>query len=750
MALNVSGRVLKLAVFEVLGLLFWCALAFWRSSWLFWDVQFAFETECWDRESTKGHCENVVTDAGFPGHESPGWLLVVAPRPLDVVSLSPLVKRLALDGWQSLLLCEDNVSDWMFFRKFSVFSVSRVLYVRKNVTMHDLCVLLESSLNNPFIVVTTGVGWLVEMVHVFAKERKWPLLELECFSNRRDFIFHWRGSMKGENVWSVVHSKDFPHSLGHQLKRTVFAGSWVVEALSGEVLQYRGRRARDFAVHVKLLLGVWFGQVNALFVARACAKIAELVCVDPTLAFWAFLGPHLSGYDFESQCRRELAKRLSDKEKVTEAVGRVLVLHGTNISELIWLCNQSVFVVADSDFVWDLANWLNQPVVGWDTASARRAFEERDIRGLHWVAPGEEFVDSVKALLTDSLSTSRIIADCKCLWCADPHSLIANLIRGRPIVQPRLPENRSYFESNEKCYDLVVVLTVWKRRNLDKQLRAVWEQTCLTTQHVLIVVFQNGVHQNVSFLVKKWRSRFTLKGVEVRHIQSVLETGYFGRFLVPLSVPTEVDAYFVIQDDDVLFGRRYYENMIRLVDAGYLASRICRMLDSERSVVYPKWGDGRFVTFEKDLLCDYGGQMWAGRVSWLKSAWSHPPLDIATAEDVWLSVVLKTFLGVRTKSPRCPQPGKEGSNSRAELCACAEKSYRKHESAITGGVVGRDKVRASLIRRIADSFNFTRAEVDSPADYRNYISGGGLGYTIQEQRDLFDLPSFLGDCATWN
>jgi hypothetical protein len=49
-------------------------------------------------------------------------------------------------------------------------------------------------------------------------------------------------------------------------------------------------------------------------------------------------------------------------------------------------------------------------------------------------------------------------------------------------------------------------------------------------------------------------------------IPAGIETGYFGRFLAPLLSPASSNGYFIVLDDDVLFGKRYFENMLRVVD----------------------------------------------------------------------------------------------------------------------------------------------------------------------------------------
>ena len=57
--------------------------------------------------------------------------------------------------------------------------------------------------------------------------------------------------------------------------------------------------------------------------------------------------------------------------------------------------------------------------------------------------------------------------------------------------------------------------------------------------------------------------------VKINYINSPFEIGNFWRFLVPLTSPVTTNAYFIICDDnDVIWGDRYFENMISVVDEG--------------------------------------------------------------------------------------------------------------------------------------------------------------------------------------
>ena len=60
--------------------------------------------------------------------------------------------------------------------------------------------------------------------------------------------------------------------------------------------------------------------------------------------------------------------------------------------------------------------------------------------------------------------------------------------------------------------------------------------------------------------------------------------------------------------------------MIRVVNEGSLATRNGRIIDEnfkEIIEVYKKGGYHKQVCFNEDIEYDFGGHIWAGRISWL-------------------------------------------------------------------------------------------------------------------------------------
>ena len=57
---------------------------------------------------------------------------------------------------------------------------------------------------------------------------------------------------------------------------------------------------------------------------------------------------------------------------------------------------------------------------------------------------------------------------------------------------------------NFNLFDVVVVLTVWKRNNLEKQLNQVKRQSIVKFKKINLIVFQNSEHIDIKDIINKW------------------------------------------------------------------------------------------------------------------------------------------------------------------------------------------------------------------------------------------------------
>ena len=262
----------------------------------------------------------------------------------------------------------------------------------------------------------------------------------------------------------------------------------------------------------------------------------------------------------------------------------------------------------------------------------------------------------------------------------------------------------------DNLYDIVIVLTVWKRNNLERQLTQVKYQSILKNKKTNIIIFQNSNHIYIEDIVNKWKTSNNFSEyVNITFIQSPIETGYFGRFIIPLISTIRNDSYFFICDDDVIWGNRYFENMIRVVNEGSLATRNGRIIDTnfiENIEINTSEVINKQICYNEDIEYDFGGHIWAGRISWLRKAWNHIPFSIENSEDFWISAVLKSFYNISTKIPKCPCP--EGNPIIPDMCAASDKSGLKHMNAKVGTSSISHKIRRKLIKQIINNFNYKR------------------------------------------
>ena len=314
--------------------------------------------------------------------------------------------------------------------------------------------------------------------------------------------------------------------------------------------------------------------------------------------------------------------------------------------------------------------------------------------------------------------------------------------------ESNLKEKESKFTNLENnTYDIVIVLTVWKRNNLERQLIQIKNQSILKNKKVNIIIFQNSNHININDIVNKWKySNIFNEKVDINFIQSPIETGYFGRFIIPLTSNIRDDSYFIICDDDVIWGNRYFENMIRVVNEGSLATRNGRIITEkykEKALTYNNQKFDKQLCFNEDIEYDFGGHIWAGRISWLRKAWNNIPISFENSEDFWLSAVLKSFYGISTKVPKCPCP--EGTPIIPEMCAASDRSAMNHEAATIDKIKIKNdnKRREKLVKEIVKKYNYQPLIFSNPEYVKSIYKKYFYGYSFFNLSDTLWKDVFL-------
>jgi len=311
--------------------------------------------------------------------------------------------------------------------------------------------------------------------------------------------------------------------------------------------------------------------------------------------------------------------------------------------------------------------------------------------------------------------------------------------------------SNSFFNNKQDIqydiYDIVIVLTVRKRNNLERQLLQIKDQTILKNKKTNIIVLQISNYVNVNDIIKRWnKSEIFSEKVDISFIQSPIETGYLVRFIIPLTSSVRSDSYFFICDDDVILGKRYFENMLRLVDEGSLATWNGRIIDEnfQEYSPFPSKESKRnmHICYDEDIQYDFGSHTWGGLISWLRKAWNHIPISIENSQDFWLSATLKSFYNIPTKTPKCPCPP-EGITIIPDMCASSDLSENQYiDSKITNSVFSAN-IRNKIMRETSNRFNYTLLIKSNPEYVKNISKKFVFGNSLFNLSDLRWNNAFL-------
>ena len=191
--------------------------------------------------------------------------------------------------------------------------------------------------------------------------------------------------------------------------------------------------------------------------------------------------------------------------------------------------------------------------------------------------------------------------------------------------------------------------------------------------------------------------------------------------------------------NDKILAILYFENMLRIVNEGSLATRNGRIIkDIDGRYITPAkaaWRKHIQVCFDEDIEYDFGGHIWAGRISWLRNAWNHIPVSFENSEDFWISAALKSFYNISTKSPRCPCP--KGESIIPDMCAASDKSSIKHENAKIGNSIIGCRIRMKIMEETISKFNYQLLKFSKPG----YIDNLDKKFVYKDSRiePIFNL-----------
>ena len=167
-----------------------------------------------------------------------------------------------------------------------------------------------------------------------------------------------------------------------------------------------------------------------------------------------------------------------------------------------------------------------------------------------------------------------------------------------------------------------VLMTVYKRNYIEKQLEAVFNQTIKPDY---LIVFQNENHISIEHLKSKYN---------FIHVKSDYNTKFFGRFSYCLNLPVDI---CIIMDDDIIPAKdcfkNYIEQCIRL--NGIIGGNARPInLDTENLEKFNKNYDE--IGIRPSKIVDFVGHLWCFKKDWLHYMFSIKPFTFDTGEDMHL------------------------------------------------------------------------------------------------------------------
>ena len=193
---------------------------------------------------------------------------------------------------------------------------------------------------------------------------------------------------------------------------------------------------------------------------------------------------------------------------------------------------------------------------------------------------------------------------------------------------------------------LAVLLTQWKRNNLENQLKSIINQTIKVDY---IIVFQNENHVNIDHLKNKYK---------FIHVKSDYNTKYFGRFAYLFSIPSDI---CIVMDDDILPGPNCIKNYVDqcIKKNGIIGGNGRIGLLSDKYCDKGKHYDGcnRFSSslkhpidygLRKGVQVDFVGHLWCFKKEWLHYMFAMKPYTYDTGEDMHFCFSCKLFGGIHS------------------------------------------------------------------------------------------------------
>ena len=209
--------------------------------------------------------------------------------------------------------------------------------------------------------------------------------------------------------------------------------------------------------------------------------------------------------------------------------------------------------------------------------------------------------------------------------------------------------------------NISVILTVWKRDNLEEQLKAILNQTAGLSD---IYVYQNESHVDIEHLKEKYN---------FKHIHSKdVNFKFHGRFTLPLLFDT---AYTAIFDDDTIPNDNWLMHCRQLCDEkNCIVGANCRNKNGFGCGLC----DAKFNS--EPIKCDIVGHCWFFRTEWIHYMWRELAPTFANGEDIHFCASCKIHGGIDSYLPTQEREHPENfGDTKTSLGADEHATWRKVE-----------------------------------------------------------------------
>ena len=178
-----------------------------------------------------------------------------------------------------------------------------------------------------------------------------------------------------------------------------------------------------------------------------------------------------------------------------------------------------------------------------------------------------------------------------------------------------------------------VILTVWKRHNLEEQLEAIFNQTADIDT---VYVYQNESHVDITHL----KSKYDFQHVHMRDTNFK----FHGRFTLPLLFETKYTAIF---DDDTIPNKGWLQHCKNLCDEkNCIVGANCRNYNGKGSCGLC---DGILNT--EPVKCDIVGHCWFFKTEWIHHMWREQAFTFENGEDIHFCAACQIYGGIDSYLP---------------------------------------------------------------------------------------------------